>query len=961
MAGCMCSGRDPGCSSGCGPDTRATRDSAPEAPGDLADRGFPAAGRGTAATRARVLLGMHALRASWVVYERRTETRQGYRSVVYERGSQLVWQDRYDMDAPIDDEDPFVGEFSFQREDTDGVDEDGVRYGIERLVKRPRRRRHEAGQGAAPHADGCVQCGDAEAVAEPAAAGRVESATTTVRVMLRDVATGEAIPSLGSCVAAEQLGVGQALRLLRDQRVARRAVARRMAADEVTREVERLGGRVTRVRTGHSLSLEAELSSTAAEALARQPGVVGLRPARRRAARVDSLPSTYLCSGLPVGMRRDVDSDPCFGAWMTGGGAPVLMLGGRAAAAGAYAYLEQGYTGAGGYGLGRSAEGGLSPWAVMWDVASEGGDVDLLAAVPHVTIGVVDGTGVHLDHPAFLSVVGEPRIKYYIDSTGLFRKAAAWSDSQSPPSDPHGTNCAGIALGSVMDGQDSRLGAEIERELRSGLARRAMGVAVNSSGPIGFIEFLDVMHDGGELAEALPSGLGVDVLSYSVNENEGRAHAIGAGGDRDACPTNEQSRGLDDTSLAITHAYREESVVVVKSAGNTHGVYRRFNASNACNVAGSVASEVSAPGAAPAAIPVGAASVFPSSTFPEDTPAGVQQSYDLYAFSARGRTGDGRAYPLLLAQGWGCGNPATSPSGADYYGNSGATSAAAPGVAGGIALFKHWYLDQHGPACANSPGRLISNALNMADGRVFSGSTPNTSRADPPAEGWGFGLYRMRLFEEAYMGPSWHRGTTAIAVEGGFGYEFIPVGRGEHSRVPSNVARLRITAWWLEVNTGAGESKAEIALSLYDAGESGARRLAYKRADGEHVIRLQWDCFGGNGTRAPSGSVYLLANCWGSMPADERYPHRDYRTVYVSWFWETGPDPSLIDCGSLPADTCPPLATGPTGAEDLAASVPDEREYDYDWLAMQAELERNPFAKEEIEIDEDAFSPGRPR
>ncbi len=216
------------------------------------------------------------------------------------------------------------------------------------------------------------------------------------------------------------------------------------------------------------------------------------------------------------------------------------------------------------------------------------------------------------------------------------------------------------------------------------------------------------------------------------------------------------------------------------------------------------------------------------------------------------------------------------------------------------------------------------------------------------------------------MGSRWGRGTTAVTVEGGFGYEFIPIGHGERSRIPRDVARLRITAWWLEVNTGACEEKAEIALSLYDAGESGATRLAYAKAEGEHVIRMQWECFRWDGSRAPSGAVYLLVNCVGAVPSDVRYPDREHRTVYVSWFWETGDDPSLIACGTPGADLCAPIDRSPADRGDVgtpvdAASHADDGDGDV-WLTLAWELQHHewPFG-ESVDIDVDDFPrPARP-
>ncbi len=48
------------------------------------------------------------------------------------------------------------------------------------------------------------------------------------------------------------------------------------------------------------------------------------------------------------------------------------------------------------------------------------------------------------------------------------------------------------------------------------------------------------------------------------------------------------------------------------------------------------------------------------------------------------------------------------------------------------------------------------------------------------------------------------------------------------------------------------------------------------------------------GTELPAQHLYLAV--YGKAEPEVRYPNRTSRTVYVSYFWETGPDPSLVDC-----------------------------------------------------------------
>lgn len=126
---------------------------------------------------------------------------------------------------------------------------------------------------------------------------------------------------------------------------------------------------------------------------------------------------------------------------------------------------------------------------------------------------------------------------------------------------------------------------------------------------------------------------------------------------------------------------------------------------------------------------------------------------------------------------------------------------------------------------------------------------------------------------------------------------------GEGGSVPRQARRLRITVWWTETNTGQGEDKAEIFAWLSDA--SGA--WLQHQAGRNHVIRFDFDCYDPDMLPCPTGELKLWLYA-EAVPTEERHLRRDYRTLYVSWFWESGPDLSLIDCGVELQDLCDPVA-----------------------------------------------------
>lgn len=735
----------------------------------------------------------------------------------------------------------------------------------------------------------------------------------TLALFLRDEELLPPIPSRAVLGDAETRKAVRRLAELRQERHAIRSTKRTLWALPVRHWIEGLGGRVrafsVRINVLYVTIPSSELEEVLADPRVRDVSLEGLP-----AGRPDALSPTYLCTGLPsLYYARPPDDPECDVASTTVEG----FLDGKVAAMGGLQYTDAGYDGSG-----SSAAGGLSTWSEDWE--STGGTFSL---VPHLTLAVVDGTRPDPRHPAFKSAYGSFRCKYFVSEAGdIYTEAnfPTYGGFGSPPrvidlrpTEGHGTSVAGCAIGSVVDGQDARVPTGDYAMARSGVARRALAVFSAMSIP----ETLDLLIpqtttvelDGSRYTYTTTPIDGVDVMvdctnrsDNSTNENYGPLTAEGYY--PYPCPSDDQARGIDATSLALVDAYLDDALVYVKSAGNTHDT-RSGAAATRCVDGDSAPYEVSCPGASPVAVSVGALKNGDLS------PSQMQESAELYAASAGIGTPDGRSYPLLVSVNTACGTPASRvldlASGSldvlefqQIYKSFGATSGATPMVGGATLLFKHWYLANHGADCANSPGRLISNILNFADGVAYD-AWSGGSRTSVPSSPWGLGRFVMRLFETEAMGGDWLRGTASKTLTDGMKTDWVSLGGDTDIPVPRDARRLRITIWWVEVNTGEGEVKADLwAYLFHDAGGT-FELLDYRNSGGECVMRMQYDCHDSVYDAPPHGVLKLLLSVSGAMPAEVRGGNQTSRTLYVSWFWETGDDMSRVDvsaCGT--SDAC---------------------------------------------------------
>lgn len=789
---------------------------------------------------------------SEVLYSRRSVRLPGDKSAqVTEQGSPLVYDDDFGI-CPVDDEHPFSHDGKILRRRTTSTRrEDGTIVHASYLYACA----NPSGVGRTRTGFGTTRSHMTEArrerlLAWAAAAEKRGEDQVRLVVELLDERAMPAVPSR-AIVGKHLTSAGRPDHLtpLRQERIAAIRAAREPRGFEFRRFVECNGGSVifTKAWPRHTVSMACP--PAAVREILDHPYVADVQ--RLGAPSGDFEATDYPCDGTPSRFRPGLDLNNCEGD---------VFMDGVNYAIGVYPYREAGLTG-------RGVEGNAA-WARV-------------NGTPHLVLATAEQAGEFYPwHPAFLAYDRSNRIAVAIRGLGSIGAVDSFPE---PPDGPrHSSLVTSIALGSILDGQDPDISDGDLREARSGVATGALGVVSDTT----WANALDVL-----LAKLNEVG-GLDVINYSTTINHGD----------DNCADDDDARGLDSLSQDICANFLDEAVVVVKSAGNMHGLaYVQDDDGNWVENVCPHGSEVGAPGASPAAISVGALSNN------HKTPYEVQIRHVLNGDSSGGRTEDGRAYPSLVVSAYSAG-AAYPRTGYDRYGSLGATSGAAPRVAGAAVLFKHWFLEAH-PSVADSPGRLISSILNFADGVAYSkswyGDGGPQERLSVPARNFGLGRFRLKHFGET---GRWFFGTDQVTVPSDDSGTVYLSGESARDTIPRDASRLRVTLWWLEVNTGEGERKADIAAILYTKDPETGDFLEFYAgiSDGEHVIRFDFDCYDRHKAKPPpTGEVWLLIYADGTPPPFERCAEgRDYRNVEVSWFWETGRDTSKLYCGQRIVGWC---------------------------------------------------------
>lgn len=893
------------------------------------------------------------------VYERIRRRGSDGRTSITTTGCPFVWHPDFGLFAPVDDEDAMRSDAWYRKEDLTYV-ESGDHVSVTRLWRMPRRLRDRrtawqaAGiSSAETPLDRRLATAASLSGATPFQAGNTVSeamnnTVVPVRIGIRDREPLPRLPSRSICGAAFTIhGRPDVLSPIRAERLKRRVEMRRAWGRELIGWVIAAGGRPAGHCTRRLHLLQAYVPANRLTELAARTDVVSLARWNDGRAAVDRPTTYYECNGAPRAAENlGVDTASCSTGelYESSPAGPVhFWEDARASALAAWPYIDQRYDGAG-----FNADGGLAAWAVGKEYEYGGGVETIAFTSPHLVLMVIDnGDAPYVDHPAFYTAFGEMRVKFWIDDPGYTSDSWGYVSGGSnvraaadSPWGSHGTSTAGVAMGNVTDGQDSRLagtsrcpsvgcpgtdwgyGTESDREIdglqaRSGLARRAFGVFSGTSllaslDAIGEYEAVTGETSDGAINSLLTSVRqvpGVDVIAQSENLNSSNhffRHSSSA-----QCPTPEQTWGTDDDSVMLTSVFLDDGVLFVKSAGNQH--YESGGSAALCPDP----YEIGAPGASPVALTVGAAAWWWGDASGSYRHASdVQQAANLYSMSSGATLQWGRTYPSLVAPHFACGSANAYLSNPEElfnpmsheeaeittgYGKHYATSSAAPAVAGAAILFKHWYLANHGPDVANSPGRLMSNLLNMADGYVTDQHrATGATRGHPPLPWWGLGRFRMRFYESGYLSGSFFRATTTVVLGPGAGGDTISLGYA-----PRETRRLVITLWWLDVNTGPGEDDLEVAAWLTIPFGEYRDVSYYRQSNGDNRIRMQFDCYDSEFDSPPTGPLRLLVMTYSDVAEAVRYPNNSTRTVYVSWYWEGGKDASLIECGSSATDECP--------------------------------------------------------
>lgn len=351
-------------------------------------------------------------------------------------------------------------------------------------------------------------------------------------------------------------------------------------------------------------------------------------------------------------------------------------------------------------------------------------------------IAIIDDS-IDADHPAWDDWGGGPsRLVDIWRETGGVWSTVSTSATTTPS---HGTKVAGIAVADLDDGQDPSVTSQADQEDRSGFAPEASFSFIESSAGI-----------TDSIQQAVAESVDVINLSVSSNYNCDLSHS-----------TND---AVDEAMLA--------GIFVAKSAGS--------------NGSG-VGCDLGTPAAAS-----GAFSVAPSSRSAVPVVSGLVMGGASQGPDAAGRAGVAMVAPAGT-------EGSTTAQAGDTYGSFGASSAAAPAIAGSAAVLKEHLIDVFSASLINEVGFLYASMMVMGDGETGSGYA---TAGVPVHEAWGFGRFRARLLTGAGMDGPWRYRLISRTIDDGEladDLEVNPSG-GVNQPVSSDVERIRAAVFWHEPN-----------------------------------------------------------------------------------------------------------------------------------------------------------------
>ncbi|MEM9458210.1 MAG: S8 family serine peptidase [Myxococcota bacterium] len=437
------------------------------------------------------------------------------------------------------------------------------------------------------------------------------------------------------------------------------------------------------------------------------------------------------------------------------------------------------------------------------------------SAVNDIFMAVIDDN-IDADHPAWNDTSGgSSRLTDVWRHNGVSWTTPATSATATPS---HGTKVAGVALADLTQGQDPAIVSASARDDRTGLAPEARFAFIESS-------------SGTKRSIEKAVDLSVDVINYSrsVNYNCQLSHS-----------TND---AVDEAML--------DGVFFVKSAGS--------------NGAPTTGCNIGTPGAASGAFSVTATD---RSAVPLNT--------GLVGSGPSHGPDSGRAVVAIAANGGPEGSTAAAVD--DAYGVFGATSSAAPVVAGSAAVLKEHLIDRFSAGLINEVGFLYATMLVAGDGQMDSG----VAMANEALDGtWGAGRLRLRLFDGTGMDGPWRMRLFSRTIDDGEVVDNMylhPDAAGVNQALSTDVERIRAAVFWHEPNIEDSTSHwAEIssrvchATGCYGSGTS---------TDQRQRLRI------GNVAGGKAWRIGLTGLDVPDSNDSNYYSGQDKRKVYVAVYWE---------------------------------------------------------------------------
>ncbi len=440
------------------------------------------------------------------------------------------------------------------------------------------------------------------------------------------------------------------------------------------------------------------------------------------------------------------------------------------------------------------------------------------STINDIHLAVIDDN-VDIDHPAWDDWAGGPSrlVDVWRRSGGVWSSVS--SSATATPS--HGTKVAGLAMSDLMQGQDSSITTTADRDDRTGFAPEAS---------FSFIEKSAGMTTS--IEKAVDESVDIINLSISSGYSCSLSHS-----------TND---AVDQAMLA--------GIFVVKASGSNGGG------------AGVASCNLGNPGAASGAFSVAATTRTAVPLYTGSLTGGSSHGPD-----AAGRAGVAMAAPSGT-------EGLTTPQVGDTYGVFGATSAAAPVVAGSAAVLKEHLIDVFGASLINDVGFLYAGMLVMGDGETASG----TAGAGVAVDGsWGVGRLRARMFNAAGMDGPWRMRLFSRVIEDGELADDLlvnPDSSGVNQPLSSDVDRLRASVFWHEPNLEDSTSDyatigARICGGPYCYGSGSS-------TDSRQRLRL------GNVVQGYAWTIKLEGYDVPDSNDSDYYSGQDKRKVYVAMYFE---------------------------------------------------------------------------